>query len=111
MIKLLLEKKDKIKYIIKCKCHIKNSTQSQINKHYYYENINKNLIVNEKEIQHNQYNDLLINELKNNINIVKQNNESLITIKQEIVNYINNILKEQASLCIKLNNICNFLKY
>ena len=108
MIKLLLEKKDKIKYIIKCKCHIKNSTQSQINKHYYYENINKNLIVNEKEIQHNQYNDLLINELKNNINIVKQNNESLITIKQEIANYINNILKEIDQLMYQIEQYLQF---
>ena len=103
IIKMMLIKDYKLKYILKCKCNMKILTAEQINKFYYSENIDKKVIRNKKEISEN--NDLLIEELKSNIDIVKQNNETLLFLKSKIIEYINLKIKDLEKICCKIQKI------
>ena len=97
-------KKDyKLNYILKCKCNMKILSPEQINKFYYSENIDKKVIKNKKEISENY--DLLIEELKSNIDIVKHNNETLQYLKNEIIKYINLKIKDLEKTCYKIKKI------
>jgi len=103
IIKMILLKDYKLQYILKCKCKMKILSTEQINKFYYSENIDKKVIRNKKELSEN--NDLLIEELKSNIDIVKQNNETLLFLKNEIISYINSKLKDFEKICDKIKKI------
>ena len=103
IIKMILMKDYKLKYILKCKCNMKILSPEQINKFYYSENIDKKVIRNKKEISEN--NDLLIEELKSNIDIVKQNNETLLFLKSKIIEYINLKIKDLEKICCKIQKI------
>lgn len=103
IIKMILKKDYKLNYILKCKCNMKILSPEQINKFYYSENIDKEVIKNKKEISEN--NDLLIEELKSNIDIVKHNNETLLYLKNEIIRYINLKIKDLEKTCYKIQKI------
>jgi len=96
IIKMVLLKDYKLQYILKCKCKMKILSTEQINKFYYSENIDKKVIRNKKELSGNNY--LLIEKLKSNIDIVKQNNEALLFLKNEII-------KEFEKICDKIKKI------
>ena len=103
IIKMILIKDYKLKYILKCKCNMKILSPEQINKFYYSENIDKQVIRNQKELSEN--NDLLIEELKSNIDIIKQNNETLLFLKNEIISYINLKIKDLERICSNIQKI------
>ena len=84
-----VDENDQIKYLIKCKCRLKNFNLEKLNKLYYYDSININSILNGEILDKPEIDNSLLLKI-NKCKIYFENiNETLTDNK----NYILNILK------------------
>ena len=100
-----------MKFMIKCRCHINYLTLEQMNKNYYFNNIDKKDIINEK-IMSDIDDEYSINDINNLLNKMKHNNESLLKFKTIFLDFMNKKIIEIEKLFDKLKIIyINFEKF
>ena len=106
LIKLNKTDNKDIKYMVKCKCNINYLSFEEIHKKYYIKNLDPKYIINEKLINDIENDDSLLLKIKEIITKIKNNNKQLLLMKNTILNFFNEKMKEIEYLynkTIKIN--------
>ena len=106
LIKSTITDNKELQFILKCKCNINCITLEEINKKYFTKNIEKKHIINEVLIDDIETDDSLLLKIKEILSKIKNNNKQLLIIKNKIINFLNEKMKEIEYLydkTIKIN--------
>jgi hypothetical protein len=96
---------NEMRFILKCKCNIKNLTFELINKHYFSKNISKELIKNENLMEDECNDDSLIVEFNEFIDKLKNNNKFFLTLKNNFINFLQSKIEKIKKLFDKIQLI------
>ena len=106
LIKSTITDNKELQFILKCKCNINCITLEEINKKYFTKNIEKKHIINELLIDDIETDDSLLLKIKEILSKIKNNNKQLLIIKNKIINFLCQKMKEIEYLydkTIKIN--------